>query len=278
MRANKRLVETKYIDREKNIVDFGTGNVVGDNIFDKYTHSSFYDDLLKNPEYMSDHYNLKGEVIMMSPNEYYKECAEKIFDTTPKELMRQREIDEYSLQEIKDLILKYKRQVFLPYINYAEKQQEGLHRMYVAGELFGWNHKFPVLAINWVDEEKHKQMEHDRYIRRLQQKISDAFNRAARYEFSSYDEFKEELQYTLDSAFEYDDDIEKPVKFDFEIDEDDAIVTVDEAQEVFNAKSIKIIEDDEKEENDEYSDLDDIPDEILLNDDSFDDFINKLLK
>ena len=44
-------------------------------------------------------------------------------------------------------INKYKRKFPLPYLNIATKQQEGRHRMYVAGELFGWDTRFPVLVV-----------------------------------------------------------------------------------------------------------------------------------
>lgn len=279
MRVNKKLHETKYIDKEKDIVDFGTGIVIGDDIFDDYTHSSFYDDLIKDPEYMSKHYNLKGDVVMMTPNEYFKECAEKVFNTSVSSLRKQREIDEFTLQEIEDLIVKYKRQVFLPYINYAEKSQEGLHRMYVAGELFGWNHKFPVLAINWVDEEKHKKAEHDRYINRVQNKVESAFNKCTRYEeYSSYDDFEDCLQYALDSEFEFSDDIKTPVDFDFDIDGDNAIITIDDIETVLDSHLIKIVESDEEDEEDDYQDLNDISDDVLLDDDSFNALIDSILK
>lgn len=145
-----RLVE--YLDIPP--VDYGTGTVVGDDIFDKSTHAPFYDDLIDDPEYMKRKYNLKGEIVKMSPNEYFSDCATYIFPTSTVELLKQsRGGDKEDIEYLKKLITEYKKRLFLPYINYAEQQQEGLHRMYAAGELFGWDHKFPVLVVHWADEE-----------------------------------------------------------------------------------------------------------------------------
>lgn len=118
------------------------------------TKVSYYNDFLdpKGLEYMQNQKNRTGEIVYMSPDEYFRECAEKIFHVSQKYL-------EDSRSANTDAIIKYtsdmkKGDTFpLPYINYADNNQEGLHRMMAAGDAFGWNTKFPVLIVNVYDDE-----------------------------------------------------------------------------------------------------------------------------
>jgi hypothetical protein len=50
----------------------------------KYTGMSYYDNFLdtKNLEYMRSHKNRTGEIVYMTPEEYYYRCAEDIFGVT----------------------------------------------------------------------------------------------------------------------------------------------------------------------------------------------------
>lgn len=139
--------------------DYGTGKVSGQNIFDTTTTGmSYYDQLIpgdKENEYMRKNKNLQGGIVKMSPMEYYTECANNIFDSghTVKDLIKQRTYDKNYIKELEEVITKKHTKYPMPYLNYAEKGQEGLHRMYVAGELFGWDTKFPVLVIDYYDKE-----------------------------------------------------------------------------------------------------------------------------
>ena len=118
------------------------------------TKVSFYNDFLTDQglEYMQKNKNRTGEIVYMSPDEYFRECATKVFGISQKELEAQRSANT-------DTIIKYisdmkSGDVFpLCYINYADKQQEGLHRMMAAGDAFGWNTKFPVLVVTAYDDE-----------------------------------------------------------------------------------------------------------------------------
>lgn len=116
--------------------------------------TSYYNNFLnaKDLEYMQNHKNRTGEVVMLSPNEYFSECANKVFsNSSVEDLKRQRSYD-------KDLNAQYAEDMKsgdkfpLCYINYADHNQEGLHRMMVAGDLYGWDTKFPVLVVNVYDE------------------------------------------------------------------------------------------------------------------------------
>ena len=126
-----------------------------DRVFDiGDTKVSFYNEFLTADglEYMQKNKNRTGEIVYMSPDEYFRECATKVFGISQKELEAQRSANT-------DTIIKYisdmkSGDVFpLCYINYADKQQEGLHRMMAAGDAFGWNTKFPVLVVTAYDDE-----------------------------------------------------------------------------------------------------------------------------
>ena len=86
----------------------------------------------------------------MSPNEYYSLSA-KILNTTVDNLIADRASDKERIERLKAVILKDKKKFPMTFIDLAQGEQEGLHRMYVAGELFGWDTKFPVLVIRKND-------------------------------------------------------------------------------------------------------------------------------
>lgn len=118
------------------------------------TDTSYYNNFLnaEDLKYMQNNKNRTGEVVLMSPNEYFSECANKIFNNSSvAKLKSQREYDaDLNQQYAEDM--KSGDKFPLCYINYADSGQEGLHRMMVAGDLYGWDTKFPVLVVNVYDE------------------------------------------------------------------------------------------------------------------------------
>ena len=233
------LREGKYIDPDGKYSDFGTGIVTSDNIFDDRCHVPFYDQLFTNPEYMAKEENLKGSVVMMSPKEYYQACANKIFNTSVESLKRSRELDSKVNDQIREIITKYKRQVFMPYLNYAEKTQEGLHRMLVAAELFGWDHKFPVLIIEWADEERAQQKAKQKQEEETRKYIRRAVDKALEYTYVELTDFKKELKYWIDNEFEYSD--EPVTTWDVtHDDEDTTTVTVNGVSYSFDTRAIEL--------------------------------------
>ena len=268
-----RLVEDfldeASIDPEGKYTDFGTGKVTYDNIFDDRTHVPFYDQLFTNPKQMAEEENLKGHIEMLSPREYYEICATKIFPNSSVEsLKKSRAADPRVLEEIKEIIVKYKRQVFLPYINYAEQNQEGLHRMLVAAELFGWDHKFPVLIVEWVDEEKAKRKAKEKEDQRVRKYIRDAVEDALHYTYNSLEEFEDECKAQVDYKFDFIE--EKVNSFSVKHNNDETTdVEVNGVVYQFDTELIKIEPKSEKEE----IELDDIElDDLDLD---FDEFMKK---
>ena len=83
--------------------------------------------------------------------------------------------------------------------------------MCVAGEIFGWDHKFSVLIIDYLhkdlaDTEKKEKIENS-----IKKDITKAVNKALEYKYSSIDEFLEQLKWEIDKQFD-----EEDMNFEFE--------------------------------------------------------------
>lgn len=124
-------------------------------VFDENdTHVGYYNNFLnpKDLKYMQESKNRTGEIIMMTPDEYYEACS-KVFNQSVNDLKYQRSSNA-------DTILKYTMDMLngdvfpLPYVNFADKSQEGLHRMMAAGDAFGWDKEFPVLVVTAYDNDR----------------------------------------------------------------------------------------------------------------------------
>lgn len=130
-----------------------------ESVFDiRDTHVSYYNDFLTPDglKYMQDKKNRTGEIVYMSPDEYFKTCAKDIFGIPQKELEAQRAANTSIIIEYTSA-MKRGDKFPLCYVNYADKSQEGLHRMMAAGDAFGWNTKFPVLVVKALDDELEQQ-------------------------------------------------------------------------------------------------------------------------
>lgn len=132
-------------------------NTNGNNVFDiNDTHVGYYNNFLnpKDLEYMQKTKNRTGEIVMMTPEEYYDACGE-VFGKSSSEL-------KYERSSNADTILKYTMDMLngdvfpLPYVNYADRSQEGLHRMMAAGDAFGWDEEFPVLVVRPYDYDRYE--------------------------------------------------------------------------------------------------------------------------
>jgi hypothetical protein len=148
-----RFIKEDYLDAEKQFWDFRTRPVTDKIVFDTSTTGvSDYNDFFKNPKYMKEEKNLVHTIEYMTPTEYFEGCA-KIFNSTVDRQISQIEHDKSILKHLMDVLTVYKKTFPLGYLNFAEKEQEGRHRMYVAGEYSGWDVKQPVMIVKWNDEE-----------------------------------------------------------------------------------------------------------------------------
>lgn len=144
---DESIVNEGYLDPEEKFYDYRTGeaNLKSCDIFDKTkTGFSFYNNLIDDPEYMKKSKGLVGSIVMMTPNEYFEHCGE-IFHTSKQTQIDHTLADKNNIEYLKQVILKYNRKFPIGYINIRDKQQEGRHRMAVAGELCGYDTPQPVL-------------------------------------------------------------------------------------------------------------------------------------
>jgi len=104
-----------------------------------------------------------------------------------------------NLDYLKKVVSKYKRKMFMPYINYAKRGQEGLHRMMVAGDLFGWDEKFPVLVITTYDEEKRRAIEKKKEEYKIYELFREAVDRY-RYAHKDEEELEDNIRYYISNT------------------------------------------------------------------------------
>lgn len=170
------------------------------------TGVSYYDNFLneKDSEYMRKNKNRVAHIEEMSPTEYFETCVNDVFENTSFDsLVKQRRRDTDSLESLQQ-ILDDGGQFWLPYVNLVDKNQEGLHRMMVLGDNYGWDTKFPVLVVESADPRIDEINEAWRQFNNAQSKARDYrysrsslpedFVEQAQYELERYDE---ETEYTI---------------------------------------------------------------------------------
>lgn len=163
----KKVIEEDYLDDEEKFWDYHTANISGNQVFDETTQESSYGkkflDLAKSGK--SDSKGRKAKIIQMTPMQYFEGCALG-FGTSVQSQIRQVKNDKGTLDLLNDVIDKYNKRFPITYLDFSGETfgQEGRHRMYVAGERYGWDTKFPVLVIysgKEPDYSKYKRMGYD---------------------------------------------------------------------------------------------------------------------
>ena len=270
-----------YLDAEEKFYDYRTAEIDGQNIFDPTrTGISFYDQFLseRDAKYLKDEKNLVAEIVYMSPNEYYTECSKYAWKgrtISPESLKQQRSRDTHTLNHLKDVLSIYKKRFPMPFINYAEYGQEGLHRMYVAGELLGWDSpKHPVLAIYWADEERHEREEKEKLQREIEYAVEKSVKHALRYKYYDIEELHDQLQIEFDREFEFFDEISKPVSFNLLETSESVILQLHGCEYPIPMDDIQLVE--KNDSDDDFEDLPEIDDADL--DLDIDEFLKKYLK
>lgn len=261
----KDTITENYLDAEKQYYDYHTSAYTGDGdvIDTKHTGISFYDQFLRSSdiEYLRNKKNLKGTIVKMTPKEYYQECAYKIFGTSVEKLKRERGVyDRHIIDKLHNVLNVYKRKLCMPMINYAEKGQEGLHRMLAIAELFGWDHKVPVLVVDWYDEERHWREEKEARQHKIDMLVERAITETLHYQFIDLEDLTVQLQSELVKQFQYENDVFVPAELDVKENDEAIILTFVNKEYPIDREDIKWRED--------TDDLDDI-DDIDLSDDFF---------
>ena len=244
--------------REEEFFDYRTAPVNGKDVVDLHrTGMSFYDDFLsgdqKTLQYLKDKKNLSGEVVMMSPDEYFQACSDYGFPNSHpsvENLKQDRARDVKILDHLKQVLTVYKHKFPMPMLNKADKGQEGLHRMMVIGDMFGWDHKVPVLVVDWADKQRAFEEAKRKRIEKIEYRIRRAVHDTLYYKFNNIDELREQLQWELDKQFDSDDDVSTPVQFELTSDEqnNEFIVTIGSATYSFDYEDVKFIEPSEEDD------------------------------
>lgn len=181
---------------------------ISDNKYIDVTKSemSHYQDYLDEPEETNKYHKTSSKIVEMTPREYFEECA-KIFDSTFEKQYRQIELDSQVIDKLKTVILKLKKKFPIVVLNYDYNTQEGRHRMFTLGELFGWDeHKYPVLVIESTEEGIKYKKEN-----RIFKALRDISNKQLEYTYTSLDNFIIDLEYAFeDKLHDYLDTYSKP--------------------------------------------------------------------
>lgn len=203
----------RYLDKDQKFYNYGTAEISGNRIFDERKASnSWSQQFIDNPEYMRKNENMEMNIVYMSPSEYWSICARDVFNKSMSQLLHQwRTLDKKTLDHLTDVIKIYNRRFPITYINYASHNhptQEGLHRMIVAGDIFGWNTKFPVMVIKWVDKQKADQEKKNIRINKVNSYIDRAIDKSLRYNYNNIDDLKDQLYSDILYELKYDNEFE----------------------------------------------------------------------
>lgn len=262
------MLYEEYLDNEKTIWNYGTAPITGEDVVDvTKTGTSYYNEFLSPDKlkYMQSHNNLTGEIIKMTPREYFERCAKDIFGTSVDHLIAGREADKYTNNLLDRVLTEYKLKLCLPIINYANKGQEGLHRMLAIARNYGWDKSVPVLVVKHFDEERAKQEADEKFVSHLTNKLYSAARDATQYHYKNIDEFKEELEnWSCEKAFEYEDDVKKPVEIKLEEFSDHYVVSLKQYSAVRAEIPKYAVQLDKQDRDDLDSDFEDLLDSTDL--------------
>jgi len=140
----------KYLDDAHEFRDYGTDDVHENDVIDIKKASTFSTQDLLDGSTDAAYDGVVYDIVELTPMQYFELCS-KIQRMSADEIIDFISYDERQLTHIKDVILKYHKKLPLPYISFSNVSevsgQEGRHRMYALGELFGWDTDFPVMLI-----------------------------------------------------------------------------------------------------------------------------------
>lgn len=190
-RADDSALAENYLREDS--FKYPVGKITDDNFFDtNYSEIGYINDFIENP--VQD--NKKFTIEQLTPREYFEECA-KLFNSSIDKQIRQIENDEKILNHLYK-VHKAGEQFPLTYINYTNKGQEGRHRMYLLGELYGWDKKYPVGIIRYIDEEKAKQDLEDKRKREIVHYVGTDIEQLKTWSYDSFTEFEDEVAFLID--------------------------------------------------------------------------------
>lgn len=142
-----KFILESYLDPEEQFWDYRTKDIKNWIIPDQlpYSRDIFDTSTLGGYSYYDDYMKDKSNIQMITPNEYFEQVA-KGFGTSKEAQIKHVERHKQILDQLHDVIFKYKKAFPMPYISkYNGARQEGRHRVYFFAQLYGWNKSFPCL-------------------------------------------------------------------------------------------------------------------------------------
>lgn len=191
-------IDEDYLDDNEEFYDYNTDPVTDHILFDtKTTGVTGYDNYMENPQWAEQEKNIKTRIAQITPQKYFEVCGE-FFGNSAQTQIDQIRRETTILDKLYKVITQYKVKFPLGYLNFTNQMQEGRHRMYVAGELSGWETPQPVLIVEWADEEKANQERIAEIEHTISNKVVDRLRN--RY-YDSIEEFKEKLDSEMNYWF-----------------------------------------------------------------------------
>lgn len=186
-----------YLDTEQQFWDYKTEKVSGKDIFDiNRGESGYASDMVKLAHSGEvDDNGRYAKFVEMSPKEYFEACEKGFGIPAQTQLETVGKHDKDIIKQLEAVIDKYGVKFPVTYLDYSYDKfsQEGRHRMFVAGEKFGWNTKFPVLVINTTEDATN-----ERHIELMNRYISKALQNTERYTFDDFQDIKEQFLYDIE--------------------------------------------------------------------------------
>lgn len=167
-------------------------------VFTPKLEATYYQECFNNPTYMEKRYNITIDVENLTPYQYFEYCA-RMFKTSINTLKKVKERDkgiDY-IKDLEEIINDPSNQFPMVYIDFPSHNQEGLHRMYALGELYGWsNVRFPVLVITRTKKQE-KEIEKEETERTVWNILQDVMYK----KYLSDEEFIQELKIQINQEY-----------------------------------------------------------------------------
>ena len=141
-------LEEEYLDDNEEFWDYRTKDISGKIAFDKTrSETPFGQRMIELANSGgTDSRDRKAFFYEMSPKEYFQACADGFGNSYQANI---NQVNDEIIPHLKEVLTKYKKMFPVGYLEYTNGNfgQEGRHRMFAAGEIFGWDTKQPVLII-----------------------------------------------------------------------------------------------------------------------------------
>ena len=149
-RLSLKSLDEAYLDDDHKFFDYKTAEIADDEYVDVKKGSNFSAQDLLDGSNDKAYEKLDSKIEQITPKQYFAICS-RIQHQPVDDLLNYVKDDKDKLEHLVQVIKVYNKKFPIPYANFVPgtepEGQEGKHRMYVLGELFGWDTPFPVQII-----------------------------------------------------------------------------------------------------------------------------------